>query len=41
MVYIAIALLCAVTALELTLRVKRYSYIQRKEIDQIRADRGW
>jgi hypothetical protein len=32
-----IALICVVIALELRLRQKRYDYIARKEIDQIRA----
>jgi len=41
MVYLTIALFCAVIALELSLRVKQYNYIQRKEIDQIRAMRGF
>lgn len=41
MVYLAIAVICAVIALEVGLRVKQYNYIQRKEIDQIRAMRGW
>ena len=41
MVYLAIAVICAVIALEVILRVNRYNYIQRKEIDQIRAMRGW
>ena len=41
MVYLAVALFFAVIALELTLRAKQYNYIQRKEIDQIRAMRGW
>ena len=40
MVYLAIAVICAVIALEVGLRTKQYNYIQRKEIDQIRAMRG-
>lgn len=35
-----IALICVVIALELLLRQKRYDYIARKEIDQIRAFRS-
>jgi hypothetical protein len=35
-----IALICVVIALELRLRQKRYDYIARKEIDQIRAFRS-
>lgn len=35
-----IALICVIIALELRLRQKRYDYIARKEIDQIRAFRS-
>jgi hypothetical protein len=35
-----LALICVVIALELRLRQKRYDYIARKEIDQIRAFRS-
>lgn len=38
---IIIALICAVIALELRYKVKRTNYIERKEIDQIRAMRGF
>ena len=41
MLYLAIALFCAVTAIEVGLRVGQYNYVSRKEIDQIRAMRGW
>ena len=41
MVYLAIAVICAVIVLEVDLRTKQYNYIQRKEIDQIRAMRGF
>lgn len=37
---IIIALICVLIALELRLRQKRYDYIARKEIDQIRAFRS-
>lgn len=36
-----IPLILLVIALEAFLRIKRYKYIERKEIDQIRAMRGW
>ena len=35
-----ITLICAVIVLELRYRIKRTNYIQRKEIDQIRAFRS-
>ena len=35
-----LALICVVISLELRLRQKRYDYIARKEIDQIRAFRS-
>lgn len=35
-----VALIFAVVALELRYRIKRTNYIQRKEIDQIRAFRS-
>ena len=41
MVYLAIAVICAVIALEVGLRIGQYNYVSRKEIDQIRAMRGW
>ena len=41
MVYLAIAVICAVIALEVGLRIGRNNYVSRKEIDQIRAMRGW
>lgn len=37
---ITIALICAVIAIELHYKVKRTDYIERKEIDQIRAFRS-
>lgn len=37
---IAIALICAVIALEIRYKVKRTNYVARKEIDQIRAFRS-
>ena len=40
MVYLAIAVICAVIALEVGLRIGQYNYVSRKEIDQIRAMRG-
>lgn len=40
MLAVFIALICVVIALELRLRQKRYDYIARKEIDQIRAFRS-
>ena len=41
MVYLAIAVICAVIALEVSLRIGRNNYVSRKEIDQIRAMRGF
>ena len=41
MVYLAVALFCAVIALEVGLRIGRNNYVSRKEIDQIRAMRGF
>lgn len=40
MIYL-LAVICAVIALEVGLRVGQYNYVSRKEIDQIRAMRGW
>ena len=40
MIYL-LAVICAVIALEVGLMVKQHNYIQRKEIDQIRAMRGF
>ena len=40
MMILFIALICAVIALELRYKVKRTNYIERKEIDQIRAFRS-
>lgn len=40
MALLILALICVVIALELRLRQKRYDYIARKEIDQIRAFRS-
>ncbi len=37
---ITIALICAVISIELFYKVKRTNYIERKEIDQIRAFRS-
>ena len=39
-ILVLIALICAIVALELRSRQKRHNYIERKEIDQIRAFRS-
>ena len=40
MIYL-LAVICAVIALEVGLRIRQYNYVSRKEIDQIRAMRGF
>lgn len=40
MIYL-LAVICAVIALEVGLRIGRNNYVSRKEIDQIRAMRGF
>ena len=40
MIYL-LAVICAVIALEVGLRIGQYNYVSRKEIDQIRAMRGF